>query len=338
MNTLEQTIKAAPQKALWRLGLILSLLVILMAGVTLLIGSYPLTPGQLLTAAQGKLDGVAEMVLIDYRLPRTLAAILVGGCLGMAGAIFQTLMRNPLASPDVIGFSAGASAGAMGFVLYVSHHYLFLGAIIGGLLTASLVLLMSWRNGLSTYRLVLVGIGFNFSLTAVLDLMLSRIDLNIAVEMNKWLAGTLNATTWEQVTHTAIGMLLLFPLAYWMQFSLDRLTLNDDLAIGLGIPVNKVRYLAIAIGVLLTALAVSMAGPIPFIAFVAGPIARSLLRNTDALLFTSALVGALIALIADAAARYLGNWVNMPTGVFTAIIGAPYLLWLLIGQIRRGQI
>jgi iron complex transport system permease protein len=264
--------------------------------------------------------------------------MLVGACLGMAGAIFQTLLKNPLASPDIMGFTAGAGVGALSCVVLFSGSYLVLGAIAGGLITATLVLFLSWRSGLNTYRLVLVGIGFNFLLVAILDLILSRIDINQAMEMNKWLAGTLNATHWQHVKQLVIGLLLLLPLVFFLQFKLNLLAFDDDLATALGIEVNKVRLAIIIVGVLLTALAVTVAGPLPFIAFVSGPIARRLLKNSGAVLFTAGLVGALVTLLADTCARYLGLWVNMPTGVFTALIGAPYLLWLLASQIRRGQL
>jgi iron complex transport system permease protein len=135
-----------------------------------------------------------------------------------------------------------------------------------------------------------------------------------------------------------IGLLLLLPLVFFLQFKLNLLAFDDDLATALGIEVNKVRLAIIIVGVLLTALAVTVAGPLPFIAFVSGPIARRLLKNSGAVLFTAGLVGALVTLLADTCARYLGLWVNMPTGVFTALIGAPYLLWLLASQIRRGQL
>jgi iron complex transport system permease protein len=321
-------------------GLIVSLIFLLvsLAIGSLLIGSFAMNLNQIVSAAQGELGSISQMILLDYRLPRTLAAMLVGACLGMAGAIFQTLLKNPLASPDIMGFSAGAGVGALSCVVLFSGSYLVLGAIAGGLITATLVLFLSWRSGLNTYRLVLVGIGFNFLLVAILDLILSRIDINQAMEMNKWLAGTLNATHWQHVKQLVIGLLLLLPLVFFLQFKLNLLAFDDDLATALGIEVNKVRLAIIIVGVLLTALAVTVAGPLPFIAFVSGPIARRLLKNSGAVLFTAGLVGALVTLLADTCARYLGLWVNMPTGVFTALIGAPYLLWLLASQIRRGQL
>jgi iron complex transport system permease protein len=321
-------------------GLIVSLIFLLvsLAIGSLLIGSFAMNLNQIVSAAQGELGSISQMILLDYRLPRTLAAMLVGACLGMAGAIFQTLLKNPLASPDIMGFTAGAGVGALSCVVLFSGSYLVLGAIAGGLITATLVLFLSWRSGLNTYRLVLVGIGFNFLLVAILDLILSRIDINQAMEMNKWLAGTLNATHWQHVKQLVIGLLLLLPLVFFLQFKLNLLAFDDDLATALGIEVNKVRLAIIIVGVLLTALAVTVAGPLPFIAFVSGPIARRLLKNSGAVLFTAGLVGALVTLLADTCARYLGLWVNMPTGVFTALIGAPYLLWLLASQIRRGQL
>lgn len=325
----------------YRHTLVVTILIALLALLTivsLLVGSYPLSLEQLSSVVMGTLDPVSEIVLMDYRLPRILTAILVGISFAIAGAIFQTLMRNPLASPDVIGFSAGAGVGALASLFFATGIPLIYAAIAGGLITALFVMLMSWQSGISAYRLILIGIGTNFVLTAVLDLMLSRIDLNQAVEMSKWLAGTLDNGSWSDVVHLLIGLLVLLPVSYWLQFSLDRLSLGQDIATALGIRITAASLALIATGVALTALAVTSAGPLPFIAFVSGPIAKRLVNSSDSVLFTAALVGALVTLTADILARYLGGWISIPTGVFTAFIGAPYLLWLLINQIRRGHL
>lgn len=306
--------------------------------LSLLIGSYPLSASQILPALQGELGETSRLVLTESRLPRVLIAILVGICFAMAGAIFQTLMRNPLASPDVIGFSAGAGTGALVCLMFNASQWLIPSAILGGLITTTLVVALAWKSGISTYRLILVGIGMNFILVSLLDLMLSRIDLNQAVEMSKWLAGTLNNTSWNDVYLLFFALILLMPIAYWLQFTLDRLSLGKDLAIALGVRITPANLALITTAVMLTAFAVTVAGPLPFVAFVSGPIARSLLKNNDSVLFSAALVGALVTLLSDSCARYLGTIVNIPTGVFTAFIGAPYLLWLLIQQIRRGQL
>lgn len=318
---------------------ILVVLLVLMLAVSLMIGSYPLSADQLWAAATGELGNISQVVLVDYRLPRIVTALLVGVSFAIAGAIFQTLMRNPLASPDVVGFSAGAGVGALASLMLLGQATLLIpSAIAGGLITTFLVIMLAWRAGISTYRLILIGIGFNFVLTALLDLMLSRIDLDQAVEMSKWLAGTLNNASWYDVYVLAIGLSILLPIAFWLQFALNRLSLGQDLATALGIRITPFTLGLIATGVVLTALAVTVAGPLPFIAFVSGPIAKRLLKSSDSSLFTAALVGALVTLCADACARLLGAWINIPTGVFTAFIGAPYLIWLLIGQIRRGQL
>lgn len=316
----------------------LCVLLVMMFLLSLLIGSYPLSAAQLLPALQGELGEISQIVLLESRLPRIFIAILVGISFAVAGAIFQTLMRNPLASPDVIGFSAGAGTGALVSLMFHAGQWLIPAAILGGLITTVLVVILAWRSGLSTYRLILVGIGMNFILVSLLDLMLSRIDLNQAVEMSKWLAGTLNNTSWKDVYLLSFALVVLLPVSYWLQFALDRLSLGQDIATALGIRITPASLALITTGVVLTAFAVTVAGPLPFIAFVSGPIARRLLQQNDSALFTAALVGALVTLLADACARYLSTFVNVPTGVFTALIGAPYLLWLLIGQIRRGQL
>lgn len=317
---------------------LLSALLLGLIVLALLLGSYPLSFSQLLPAAQGKLGEVSRLILMDYRLPRILTAILVGMAFAVAGAIFQTLMRNPLASPDVVGFSAGAGVGALVCLMLQINAWLVPAAITGGLISAFLVIALAWRGGISTYRLILVGIGMNFILGALVDLMLSRIDLNQAVEVAKWLTGNLNYSTWHDVSLLVGGLCVLLPIAYWLKFSLERLALGQDIAIALGVRINPANLALIVTSVLFAAFAVSVSGPLPFVAFAAGPIARSLLKNNNSVLFTAALVGASISLLADIGSRATAVYVNVPTGVFTAFIGAPYLLWLLIGQIRRGQL
>lgn len=316
----------------------LILLLSVVFALALITGSYPLSLVEIMPAANGDLGRISQLVIMEYRLPRILTAVLVGAFFAIAGAIFQTLMRNPLASPDVIGFSAGAGIGALVSLMFWANASMLPFAIMGGLTVTAMVIALAWQSGLSTYRLILVGIGMNFVLTALIDLMLSRIDLNQAVEMSKWLAGTLNNAHWRDVVMLSTGLVVMAPIVFWLQFSLDRLSLGQDIATALGIRITPASLALMIAAVVLTALAVTSVGPLPFVAFVAGPIARRLLGTGDSALLEAALVGALVTLLADTCARALSTFINIPTGVFTAFIGAPYLLWLLVGQIRRGQL
>ncbi len=334
---LQHATKHAARRHRWLVTILFALLLLLFV-LSLLLGSYPLSFEQLLPSAQGKLGEINQIILMQYRLPRILTALLVGVAFAISGAIFQTLMRNPLASPDIVGFSAGAGVGAIICLSIQAVAWLIPAAIAGGLTAALLVVLLAWQQGITTYRLVLVGIGINFILVALLDLLLSRIDLNQAVEMTKWLTGDLNGSTWQHVILLTAALIFLLPIAYALRFALDRLSLGQDIATALGIHINASTLALIITSVLFTAFAVTISGPLPFIAFVSGPIARGLLKNNTSALFIAALIGALITLLADMAARACAVYVNVPTGVFTAFIGAPYLLWLLIRQIRRGQL
>lgn len=314
--------------------LFLVLLTTLLASVQL--GAYPLSFPQIKAAVFGGSDDIHRMVVIDHRLPRILTAIGAGAAFGLAGSMFQTMLRNPLASPDVIGFSAGASCGALLAMILTGGSVLF-GALAGGLVTAVAVTALAWKDGLHPYRLILVGIGASLTLMAGADLLMSRLDTLSATEMSKWLVGTLNARSWQDVHLIWSGLVVLMPLVLWLQFPLTRMAMSDEIVTGLGLALSPLRLTVTAAAVALVALGVSVAGPLPFVAFVSGPIARQLLRGGRPGLMQSALVGSVVTLLADMAARSVPV-VQLPAGVFTAIIGAPVLMWLLLAQFRKGTL
>lgn len=306
------------------------------------LGSYPVGLSDLPTAMRGELGSIPEMVLLDNRLPRVLVALGAGAALGLSGAIFQSMLRNPLASPDVIGFNAGASCGAvLAVLIYGSARMVLPWALGGGLLTAALVLLLAWDRrpggGLDPYRLILIGIGASLTLGATGDLLMSMTDENRAADMAQWLTGTLNARSLQDAALIWGGLGLLAPAILWLQFPLSRLTLSDDMAQSFGLPLPLLRLSLTTLGVLLAALAVSVAGPLPFVAFVAGPVARRLLGTGAPVLLAAALIGACVTLGADTAARLLPV-IQLPAGVFTALFGAPVLMGLLIAQARKGKL
>ena len=300
-------------------------------------GAYPVGIFDIGAVLRGEADRIAELIVLDYRLPRLVAGLCSGAALGAAGAIFQSLLRNPLASPDVIGFTAGASCGAVAIVAVTgSSVFLVPGALGGGLIAAALAFALSWRGGLSPYRLVLIGIGLGFTLSAITNFLLTRTDILRAADALKWLAGSIDAASGDQVVLLVAGLALLLPFALWQQFSLSRLQIDEDVAAGLGIRVQRARVLIALAGVALTGLAVSVAGPLPFVAFVSAPIARRLAGTASAAVFTAAMVGAIITVLADLAATTLVAGTRLPTGVFTALVGAPYFVGLLIAQSRKG--
>lgn len=304
------------------------------------VGDFPLSIKDVLASLMGNGSGAHDFIIFDLRLPRLLTGLLVGVALGMSGALFQSLAHNPLASPDIIGFNSGAALGAvlMIIVFNASGLLVTLGAVVGGFFTAIVVFSLSWREGLSPYRLVLVGIGVGFTAYAGINFLMTRTDIVTAASATHWLTGSLNTSVWSDVYITGIGLIIVIPIVLFLQKSLDHLEMGNDMAAVLGIRINFVRAIATFVGVFLAALAVAAAGPIPFVALVSGPIARRLINRSGPCLGNAALVGILVTLSADLAGRMIFAPMQMPVGVFTAIMGAPFLLWLLTMQIRKGAI
>lgn len=317
-------------------GAALLCLVVLGAGAALLNGSYPIKSSGVWLALTDRADAISAMIVLDQRLPRILTAIGAGAALGLAGAMFQTMLRNPLAAPDIIGFTAGANAGALLAVL-LTGGMILTGALAGGAATAVAVVALAWRDGLDTHRLILVGIGVSLSLGATADLLLSYTDENTAADMARWLTGTLHARSLKEAALVWGGLAVLAPFIVWLGFPLARMALSDDTAAGLGLALALLRLAVTTLAVCLVALAVSVAGPLPFVAFVAGPIARRLTGGGAPALLAAALTGAAVTLGADLAARSI-PMVRLPAGVFTAMVGAPVLVWLLWVQARKGRL
>lgn len=303
-------------------------------------GDFPLAPLDALLALLGQGEGPASFIVFGLRLPRLLTGLFAGMAFGTAGAIFQSLARNPLASPDVVGFDSGAALGAVTAVILfgASGVLVAVGAIGGGLLTGALVVLLSWQRGLAPVRLVLVGIGIGAFAYAGVDFLMTRSDIFEAAAAQAWLTGSLNARLWSHVWTAGVGVTVLVPAALLLQPALDRIELGDGLAASLGVPVDQRRVMAGTTGLMLAAIAVASAGPLPFVALVSAPIARRMIGSGGPALLTSALVGALVVTAGDLAGRLLLAPTQLPAGVFTAVFGAPYLLWLLATQMRRGAL
>ncbi|MEM7506196.1 MAG: iron chelate uptake ABC transporter family permease subunit [Pseudomonadota bacterium] len=316
--------------------LLLAALVLVFAISFVTVGTYPMSLGQILGTLAGSGSDIERMIVIDHRLPRILVAIGAGAAFGLSGALFQTMLRNPLASPDWIGFTSGASFGAL-VAVALTGGFVLIGAVTGVVVAACLILALAWRSGFDPYRLVLIGIGVNLSIAAAAELLLARVDLLTATEMVAWLVGSLNARDWTDVTLLGFGLIVLVPMAIWLGFPLVRMGMSDDIARGLGLPLMGLRLMVATVGIGFVALAVCVAGPLPFVAFVAAPIARGLEGGGGAALPTTALVGALIVLCADFAARSV-PLVALPAGVFTAMIGAPVLIGILFRQLRGGDV
>lgn len=315
-------------------GLLAAALLLLAA--SLASGDFPIPLTDVLPAVFGRGTEDADFIVRTLRLPRALTGALVGVAFGLSGAIFQRITGNVLASPDIIGITAGASAGAVLLIVVVGASAVAVtsGALAGGLLTAAAIYLLAWRGGITGYRLVLVGIGFTAALGSVIQYLLTRAEITDAARATVWLTGSLNGRGWDHVVPVAIALGVLVPLTLSQGRGLRALQLGDDAARGLGVRVDRTRSVLILGGVLLAATATASAGPIAFVALSAPPIAKRLAATGGVALVPAAVVGACVVLAADLVAQHLLG--GLPVGVATALVGAPYLLFLLSRSNRIG--
>lgn len=323
------------------LTLLLALpVVILLAALTF--GEVRLGPGDWLHALAGQ-DRAVSLVLFELRLPRALTAAGAGAALGLSGAIFQILLRNPLASPDVMGFTSGAALGACltlgaggAASLGVS-----LGAAAGGLGTALAVGFLSSPGGVPhPLRMVLVGIGLSAVLSAACAMVLTRMSLTEAADAQRWLAGSLAARDWDHVRQIILSLVLAGGAAALLVRALSLLELGDELATALGLRVGAARMALGLTGVLAACAGVAVGGPLPFVALMALPLASRFLGRSavGTRLLGAALAGAAVALLADLIARLGPGGVQLPAGALTGLLGGPWLLWRLAREMREGRL
>lgn len=249
--------------------------------VSLSLGDFKIPVIDVVKTLFGGGDKATEFIVNSLRLPRALTGLMVGAALGMSGAIFQSIARNPLASPDIIGVTYGASAFAVFAIVTLGLTGVAVSAfaIVGALLTAFIMYVLAWRHGVSSYRLILIGIGIGAIATSLTSYLLTKARVEIAQQALIWLTGSLNGRDWSNVRSMAITLAVLAPLTVFMVHRLRILQLGDETAYGLGLRVESSRLGLIVIAVLLAALATAAAGPIGFVAFVAPPIARRLTRS-----------------------------------------------------------
>ncbi|MFD9593169.1 FecCD family ABC transporter permease [Kitasatospora sp. NPDC059973] len=318
------------------------LLVLALLGVCawlLTAGDYPLPVSDVIDVLTGGGVRADRYIVMEVRLPRLLTALLVGAALGLAGALFQTLARNPLGSPDVIGFTVGSATGALAVILVIggSAATVAFGAVVGGLVTAFLVYLLARRGGTQGYRLVLVGIGVSSLLSSLNAYLIARASFSDAQSAAVWLTGSLNARGWEHCGPMALALAVLLPAAVLLGRPLRMLEMGDDAASSLGVRTERVRIWLVLIGVALTAAATAAAGPVPFVALIAPQAVRRLTRATGPNLVGSALLGAVLLAVSDLAAQRLLAPTQLPVGVFTGVVGGCYLVWLIAGQWRASR-
>jgi len=317
--------------------IVLGALLLVLFAVALMIGNtfYPLD--EVIRVILGETVPGASFTVGELRLPRAVLAILAGFAFGIAGVSFQTLLRNPLASPDIIGISNGAGAAAVFGIIVLSLNgpIVSLLALGGAIVTAGVIYLLSIKNGFAGTRLILIGIGVAAMLQSIISYMLSRAanwDIQTAMQ---WLTGSLNNASWERVMPLAIAAVIIVPLLLLQGRALGAMQLGDDSASGLGVRVNTTRLLFILGAVALLAFATAATGPIAFVAFMAGPIAARITGPGANLLVPSAFIGAVLVLGGDLIGQFAFGE-RYPVGVITGVLGAPYLIYLLIRTNRSG--
>jgi iron complex transport system permease protein len=295
------------------------------------VGEFPIPLGDVAATLVGSGTLRDEFIIVGLRLPRALVGLGCGMALGVSGLIFQTLVRNPLAAPDIIGVTGGASlTGVAILILGAPPALLPLGAFAGAVASATLVYALAWRGGLSPYRLVLIGIALAAVSVAGTQYLLVIGDLIDVQRAAVWLVGSLNGVTWAEFWPLLVGLVLLFPATAALARALDALSLSDESATALGVRVQRSRLGLVVVGAALAAFAVAAAGPIGFVAFIAPHLARRLTGLTGApVLPATALVGGVLVMVCDLVARLVLAPVELPVGVVTAVVGAPFFLYLL---------
>jgi iron complex transport system permease protein len=303
-------------------------------------GDFPIAAGDVLKTLAGNGNAGQEFIVNELRLPRVLVALLVGGSLGLGGALFQAVSRNPLGSPDVLGLAQGATAGALVVIVLLSGSagQVAMGALVGGLVTGMAIYLLAWKRGVHGYRLVLVGIGVSAIATAVNGYLLTKADLVDAARAYVWLTGSLSGRGWEQVWPLLWLCAVLVPLVLANARGLRMMEMGDDVSGALGVRVERVRMVLMVAAVLLTASATAAAGPISFVALTAPQLARRLTRSPGPNLLASLCMGAALLVTADWASQRLFGADQLPVGVVTGVVGGVYLLWLLVTERRAGRI
>lgn len=304
--------------------------------VALTTGQMPLSASVALRGLVGLGDPADVLVVQDFRAPRVIAAVVAGVGLGVAGSLLQRVFRNPLASPDVMGVTGGASFGAVALLATGASQTLIpLAALGGGLLAALLLGVFGWRSGLTVTRLVLVGLAVQAGLAAAVNLMVVRFPAELAGSALQWTTGSLYGRTWTEVWAAGGAVALALVAAFGLQRRLAVLDLGDESAGGLGLNPSAARLQLLLTAIVLASLAAALTGPVAFVAlavphlvrFVAGP-------PTPGTLALTGLGGAVLLLASDLVVQHLLPVSGLPVGVVTATLGAPWLLVLMIRQSR----
>jgi iron complex transport system permease protein len=303
-------------------------------------GDYPMSPGVVLRTLLGD-GGPAETFIVrELRLPRVATALLVGAALGLGGALFQSLSRNPLGSPDILGFTQGAAAGVLTMIVLFGGGGLAVaaGSVGGGLLTGLVMIAITGRHGAHGTRLVLVGIGIAAILTGVNGYLITQARITEAARAVLWLTGSLDGRDLGDSAPLLVAMAVLVPVVIAAGRRLRMLEMGDDAASALGVPLGRTRLVLLGAAVLLVSFAAAAAGPVAFVALTAPQLARRLTRAPGPNLLPSFFMGAALMVAADFAGQRLFPGHQLPVGVVTGLLGGAYLVWLLATQRKAGRI
>ena len=339
MTTLEAVTASRVRRNLQR-RVVMSVLGTLVAAAfaaTLMYGETTYSPADVLKVILGETVPGASFTVGELRLPRGILAAVAGFCFGMGGVTFQTMLRNPLASPDIVGISSGAGAAAAFaiVVLGLGETGVSVFAIVAGLGVALIIYVLSFRDGVVGTRLILIGIGIAAMLNSATSYVLSQAAQWDLQQAHRWLTGSLNGSTWDETVPVLLALAVLGPLLLSQARNLATLQLGDDTAAALGVRLERTRLVVIVAAVGLIAFATAATGPIAFVAFLSGPIAARIIGAAGSLLVPAGLVGALLVLVADLVGQYAFD-IRYPVGVVTGVLGAPYLVYLLIRTNRAG--
>jgi iron complex transport system permease protein len=328
------------KKTIW-ISLILFVLCITVVIISTGIGSKYISPLSLIKALLGRAEPMDQVIVEKLRLPRIIIAILIGASLAVAGAILQGIIRNPLASPDVTGITEGATFGAVLFIFFfsgmVSIHWMPLASIGGALVVTAILYVLSWKQGVEPLRLILVGIGFSAAIKSISYMLIISGPLQLADRSLIFMSGSIYGTSWEKDVFTLLPWVaILLPLTWLQARNVNIQALGDDVASSVGAHVQKQRLVLIVLSVALAGSAVAIGGAIAFIGLMAPHMARKLVGSSfGSVLPVSALIGALILLLADLVARTAFLPRDVPAGVLTAAIGAPFFMYLLYRNRNR---
>ncbi|WP_010275211.1 FecCD family ABC transporter permease [Paenibacillus senegalensis] len=308
--------------------------------ISICLGNEFISPHNVIQTMTGQGSDEHVLILNILRLPRMVVALLAGAALGVAGAILQGIVRNPLASPDIIGITGGASFAAVAFIAYfagnVSIHLLPVAAFCGAGLVSVVIYLLAWSKGVTSTRLVLIGIGVSAVMSALTMLMISVSPSQSAGQAYIWMAGSVYGSSWSNVLTLLPWVVVFIPFAFIYARNITVQELGDDVAMGLGSSLQRQRAVLLLISVALAGSAVAVAGAIGFVGLVAPHIARKLVGPSfGGLIPTAALIGGLVLLLADTVGRTLFLPQDIPAGVFTAAVGAPFFIYLLYRNRNR---